>query len=988
MKVSNPSPSLRFTGSAPIALAMLALVFVFGGTAPRLPAQEIPAGGESLVSLPDIATQGSFYANQNGDGPVATRTVVSVEGPGFDQAARINTARPTGLFYSSAVTAAANRPLADGDVVLLHFFMRAIETSDESGTVVLQAYFEGPGPGYTKSLSRRTTATSEWTEYFLPFEIEGNYGLGSAAMKFGVGGALRPQVLEFGGVELLWYGTSRSVDELPRTGFSYIGREADAPWRAEAAARIEQHRKADFALNIVDANGEPLRGAQVRVRQQSHAFDFGTAMVASRIMSDSPDNTIYKEKILELFNAGTFENDTKWPPWIGEWGASFNQQQTLAAGAWTQARNLRMRGHVLVWPSTRNMPDAFEDQINAADPAIPGIILDHIDDVMQPTNPFFEEWDVINEPYDNFDIMRTYGDEHMIDWFQRARENHATAELYINDYSIIAGGGLNVAKQDAYAETIQYLIDGGAPITGIGFQGHFSGSPTGMPRILEILQRYTTEFPGLKMRITELDMTTDDEELQADFYRDFITLAMSHPQMDGVQFWGFWEGSHWRPSSALYREDWSEKPAVAAYRQLVLRDWWTDNADLTPATGTIAGRGFHGEYVFDVVYGDHTISGSFDLTSAGVNTTVAVDVAPSAEPSFIRQPLGRTVLPGEDVTLTAVAAGFPVPTITWHRDGAALGVTGETLVLPAVGANDDAYYQAIASNDLGTAETRRIRVAVRTAGPSREELANISTRGHVDTGSEVLVAGFVIDGDSDKDVVIRAVGPRLQEFGLAEVLADPQIEIYRSGESTPMLSNDDWSPDLAAIFTELGAFELADDEKSAAVRATLSPGAYTALVSGVDDGTGIALVEVYDAQTGSPTRMANISTRGMVGVDAAALVAGFVIEGEIPQPVLIRGIGPTLADFGVADALEDPFLRLYERLPDGTTRFVMANNRWGFGNTDEIAATTARVGGFPLRAGSADACLLVSLEPGAYTVNLSGVGDGTGIALVEVYRIP
>src|SRR5690606_28268097 len=132
--------------------------------------------------------------------------------------------------------------------------------------------------------------------------------------------------------------------------------------------------------------------------------------------------------------------------------------------------------------------------------------------------------------------------ERMIDWFKRARTNLPTADLFINDFAILSGGGLNVDKQAYYEDTIRYIRDNGGPLTGIGFQGHFSGAATGISRMWEILQRYATAFPEAKFRITEFDHNTEDEQLQADFLRDFLTLAFSHPQMVGVQLWGFWEG--------------------------------------------------------------------------------------------------------------------------------------------------------------------------------------------------------------------------------------------------------------------------------------------------------------------------------------------------------------------------------------------------------------------------------------------------------------
>src|SRR5690606_20613867 len=142
------------------------------------------------------------------------------------------------------------------------------------------------------------------------------------------------------------------------------------------------------------------------------------------------------------------------------------------------------------------------------------------------------------------------------------------------------------------------------------FQGHFSGSPTGIPRVWDILQRYSTPFPDLKFRITEFDVNTEDEALQADYTRDLLTISFSHPQMEGVQHWGFWENAHWRPAAAMIRADWTEKPNATAFRELVYGDWWTDVSVQADAAGTTAGRGFKGRYAYDITYDGRTLTGT------------------------------------------------------------------------------------------------------------------------------------------------------------------------------------------------------------------------------------------------------------------------------------------------------------------------------------------------------------------------------------------
>lgn len=866
----------------------------FGALVANVIAQEIPAGGAEMIAQ-TTAGSASYYS---GDGPVTSREIVAVTGQTFSEATRLATLSPTGQFYSSAVTFTSDRAVANGDVVLLHFFARMQETTDESGTAVMTVYVEGPAPGFTKSVSVRVNVASAWQEFFIPFEVDGDYASGQLGFKFGFGATGRPQVLDFGGVEAFWYGMSQTLADMPRTSFDYSGRAADAPWRAAAAARIDQLRKGNYAVKVMDGEGAPLAATSVRVRLVKHAFEFGTALVASRIMdSSSSDAATYRQKVLELFNSGTLENDTKWPAWLGQFGSSFNKPQTVSALQWAQQRGLTMRGHVLVWPSVRNLPNQIGDLVTANDASVPGLITSHIQDVMTTTRGLFSDWDVINEPFDNFDVMDKYGYDLMAEWFKTAGAQESGVGLFINDYGILSGGGLNQEKQDAYAVSINRIKSDGGPITGVAFQGHFSGTPTSITKVWEIMERYATEFPELDMRITEFDITGDDEALKADYLRDFYTIAFSHPKMLGVQMWGFWESAHWKAESALYAADWSERSLGQSYRELVTETWQTNAVGVSGSDGMVTGRGFAGDYVVE------------DLSDRW---------------------LGQFTLTKDSSDVTPV-------------------VIGES---------------------------------------SGGRLSNLSTRGAVGTGSNIMVAGFVIEGSTTKDLVIRAVGPRLADFGVPGALADPQISVFRSGETVPMTEVDGWESSLSSIFQTLGAFSLESDSTSAATRLQLPPGPYTVHVKGVADGTGVALVEVYDAAINVPVQMTNLSTRGAVGTGANIMVAGFVITGDATQRVLVRGVGPALADFGVTGALADPVLRLFRSTPSGA-ELLQTNQDWSTAtNSAQIASTASTVGGFALAAGAGDAALLVDLAPGSYTVELAGASDGTGIGLIEVYRVP
>lgn len=260
-------------------------------------------------------------------------------------------------------------------------------------------------------------------------------------------------------------------------------------------------------------------------------------------------------------------------------------------------------------------------------------------------------------------------------------------------------------------------------------------------------------------------------------------------------------------------------------------------------------------------------------------------------------------------------------------------------------------------------------------------LTNISVRTNAGSDAQTLIAGFAVSG-GDKPLLIRGIGPTLGDFGVTGSIADPVVGLF-SG-TTQTQSNDNWEASASTVFQTVGAFALPDSSLDAALVATLSSASYTVQVTGNNGATGIALAEIYD--TASPTtptgpRLTNISARSQVGTGAEVLVAGFVIGGTGTKNLLIRGVGPTLGNFGVTGSLTDPQLTLF-RSENGSSTQVQSNDNW---DSSTLLATANRVGAFELPVGSFDAGMLVNLAPGAYTVQLSGVSDGTGVGLIEVY---
>ncbi|MBI5766902.1 MAG: immunoglobulin domain-containing protein [Verrucomicrobia bacterium] len=287
-----------------------------------------------------------------------------------------------------------------------------------------------------------------------------------------------------------------------------------------------------------------------------------------------------------------------------------------------------------------------------------------------------------------------------------------------------------------------------------------------------------------------------------------------------------------------------------------------------------------------------------------------------------------------------------------------------------------------------------VRFEVAGASDSRdtaEKLVNIATRGSVGGEAGALIAGFVVTGATPKPVLVRAVGPTLAAFGVGGALSAARLELF-SGPSS-IATNTAWgassnAAEIEAARRRAGAFELPATSQDAVLLVTLEPGAYTAVVSGVGGAAGVALVEVYDvSEDAAPAqKVVNIASRAFAGGGDQTLTAGFVISGVVPKRVLVRGVGPALAAFGVGGALADPQLRLVDQATGAT---VATNDNWGAApDAAAIAGAAGSVGAFALDAGSKDAALCLNLAPGAYTVQLSGAGAATGTALIEVYEMP
>ena len=399
----------------------------------------------------------------------------------------------------------------------------------------------------------------------------------------------------------------------------------------------------------------------------------------------------------------------------------------------------------------------------------------------------------------------------------------------------------------------------------------------------------------------------------------------------------------------------------------------------------LGGRGplAEGNYVTGLVLADNQVDTPPVVTD---NDSGAVgnqfSMLPAApQPVVVASPYAQAVSVGGAVTLAVFADGRSPFSYQWRKYGQAIpGATGSTLVLSNVQAPDAGRYDVVIGTSAGSVTSG---AAPLTVGAAASRLANLSVRAPAGTGDQTLILGFYFGGTGSKQVLIRGIGPTLAQYGVSGVLADPQLKLFNAA-NTQINQNDDWggSAALANAFVAVNDFALPANSKDAALLVTLPSGGYSAQVNGAGISTGVAMIEAYEADTGTPgARFIAVSARNQVGTGDNILIAGFVVTGNAPKTLLIRGIGPTLANYGVSGVLADPKLELYA----GNTK-IGENDNWGGGVILNSAFT--QTSAFPLPANSKDATLLATLPPGLYSAQVSGAGGTTGVALVEVYEVP
>jgi hypothetical protein len=384
---------------------------------------------------------------------------------------------------------------------------------------------------------------------------------------------------------------------------------------------------------------------------------------------------------------------------------------------------------------------------------------------------------------------------------------------------------------------------------------------------------------------------------------------------------------------------------------------------------------------------DSSHAGSYSVVatnSVGSITSDAALLTVTSPPVFAQSLPNQTALLGGTVSFQANASGTGPLGYQWQKDGTPIaGATNANLTLVDVRAADAGAYSVVVTNPIGNASSNEATLAVDLPG----QLINLSLLTSLQGSGDSFKLGVVLGGAGavgTTPLLVRAVGPSLSQFGVTTALSDPKLELFSGATKTG--ENDDWAgvPAVVQATAQAGAFPLtsASSKDAAHFAAALPTGDNSITISGNGNSSGMVLAEVYDvtargALTSTTPRIVNVSVLKSI---EGSLTAGFVIRGTTEVNVLIRAIGPSLASFGVTGFVPDPRLELKK----GSSS-VSANDDWG--STPGLAAAFEKVGAFLLAAGSKDAALLATLAPGDYTVQVTGAGAATGLALVEIYEV-
>jgi endo-1,4-beta-xylanase len=501
-------------------------------------------------------------------------------------------------------------------VASLRFDLRAVKVGSPTGRVRVEGYIQRHGPPWQAERRFWASAGRNWTPYEVRFRADKVKPAGSVEAVMHLG--QHAQTLEVRRVSWTLLGSNPTGGVESPYRHSYSGRYLRAPWRTEAQTRIDRHRKSQLQVIVTDRDGSPLSGVKVTAKLKRHAYGFGTFLDSPALRQDS-DGERYRRELLARFNLVTVPMfDVDWG-----WSSPPNQAEWPRLAEWAKSQGLRRRGTNVLVPGWRWSPTSWrelESEPIRLDKAITASIVTRFSAFKDSG---FESVDAFSEPRANPEFAQIFGLKRLTEWASLAKMILPAPQWTVNEDTILEQGGHADRNVEALLATVQKLREAGAPINAIALECRFGDEVTPPEDLLRILNRL--DDAGLPILATELMVETSDEKLQADYLRDFHTLFFSHPATQAIVQWGFWEGQHWNPPAALFRKDWSPKPALKAIDQLVLDRWMTRAEGKTGRSGRWTVRGFHGDYELRIAHSGEVKTVAARLEPGSQQIRIALD---------------------------------------------------------------------------------------------------------------------------------------------------------------------------------------------------------------------------------------------------------------------------------------------------------------------------------------------------------------------------
>lgn len=568
------------------------------------------SGGEWVFYDNEIQNQDASY--WYGDMATSYNEVLNEN---FSQVTNITVNQYGDYFYDSGWGAGSLQAIAQGDICLL---VINLKKTSEKGKVSL---FIQNSDNNVFERAITLQLQDEWMQYLVPFQASIDYSVDELIT--GLNMAWEEQTVQIAGMNIMNFGNNYTLDQMPFEVHNdlYGGHEEDAPWRDEAEERIEAHRKSDLEVTVVDAENNPLADATVTIEMLEHDFKWGTHITLDKIAGNVNQDDTYQSRLLDIDGEGhrlnwvVPGNSFKWPGWEENWMTT--PAEKVNAVNWLKDEGFKIRYHTLVWPSWYNSPIDLE--ANADDPAyIINRTNNWINDITSYPGlvDMFDEFDIINESTTERDYeyaLAGYngyvtGREYYIDLINQLDGIYPNTPQVINDYITLSRQQTQGAEYDFLKNTLHEVVDGGADLNGIGFQGHIGTFPTSIYEVEQVLNDFADEF-DMPLKITEYDMTSDGvtDELAGEYFDDFLTMTFSIPEVDMFMLWGLWDGSHWQGNGVYFYENWDLKPAGEVAIQRLFNDWWTNESDFTDENGAVIYRPFKGSHQITIEFEDQVL---------------------------------------------------------------------------------------------------------------------------------------------------------------------------------------------------------------------------------------------------------------------------------------------------------------------------------------------------------------------------------------------